>query len=80
MGISLGLTVLPTLKIYTQFSGMYYATFGHIYDFESGLRYFPTKNFSITAGYRKIDANIHHKNDRGNFKLNGPFAGVRFDF
>ena len=80
VGLSLHINVLPTLKIYSQLSGMTYASLGHVYDFESGLRYFPSKNFSITAGYRKIDMNIHHNGDRGNFKMNGPFAGVRVDF
>ena len=69
-----------TFKIYAHISGLPLGGYGHFYDFEAGLNYNPIENLGITAGYRRIDANVHHDDDSGNFRMNGPFAGVRYSF
>ena len=72
--------LLPELNAYANISGMYFGHYGHFYDFEAGIRYNPTSNFAITAGYRKIDVKVKHNDESGKMTLNGPFAGLRLDF
>lgn len=77
LGMDLYITVRPKVKIYTQFSGMPVGGFGRIYDAETGVRYSPSKHFTITAGYRHLSAKIKNS---GSFKNSGIFIGVRSDF
>ena len=80
LGIDLYVTVRPKVKIYTQFSGMPVGGFGRIYDAETGLRYSPSKHFTITAGYRHLSTKVNRNNSFGGFKNSGFFVGVRSDF
>lgn len=77
LGLDLYITVRPKVKIYTQFSGMPVGGFGRIYDAETGVRYSPSKHFTITAGYRHLSAKVKNS---GSFKNSGIFVGVRSDF
>ena len=80
LGIGAHASLLPEIKAYAHISGLPLGGYGHFYDFEAGIRYNPTDFLGIDVGYRKIHANIKHKNDSGNFTLSGPYAGLRFDF
>ena len=80
LGIDFYVTIKPRVKFYTQFSGMPVGGFGRIYDAETGLRYSPSKHFTITAGYRHLSAKVHRRNSTNNFKTSGFFIGVRSDF
>lgn len=80
VGVGIYLTVMPRAKVYTNFSGMTFGARSHVRDFEAGVRYSPSKNFTITAGYRHVDAKVRNGSNRGDFKTNGPFIGVRADF
>ena len=80
VGINLYMRIRPRLDIYVQFSGLTLGRRGHLSDFESGIKYFPQKNFSISAGWRHIDFKLRHGGDSDKFVLSGPFAGVRYDF
>lgn len=80
LGLELYITVRPKVKIYTQFSGMPVGGFGRIYDAETGLRYSPSKHFTITAGYRHLNAKVSRQNSSGSFKNSGYFVGIRSDF
>lgn len=80
LGLDLYVTVRPKVKVYTQFSGMPVGGFGRIYDSESGVRYSPSKHFTITAGYRHLSAKIRRSHGFGSFKNSGFFIGVRSDF
>ena len=80
LGLGAQINILPQLHGYANLSGMYFGHYGHFYDFEAGVKYKPTPHFAITAGYRKIETKVDHKDDYGKLKMNGPFAGVRFDF
>ena len=79
VGFGIYMAIMPKMTIYTQLSGIFLGGRGHLRDFESGLRYSPSKNFSLTAGFRNIEFNLNHKGD-GDFKMNGPFIGLRSDF
>lgn len=76
VGINFYMRIRPRLDIYAQFSCLPLGSRAHFEDFESGIKYFPQKNFSISAGWRRIDFKVR----RGNFSLSGLFAGVRYDF
>ena len=80
LGIDLYITIRPKVKFYTQFSGMPVGGFGRIYDAETGLRYSPSKYFTITAGYRHLSAKVQKSNSSGSFKNSGVFVGIRSDF
>ena len=80
LGLGVYANLLPQFNAYANISGMYAGHYGHLYDFEAGIKYKPTPHFSITAGYRKIEVKVDHKNDYGKIKMQGPFAGLRFDF
>lgn len=80
LGLDLYITIRPKVKFYTQFSGMPVGGFGRICDAETGLRYSPSKHFTITAGYRHLNAKVHRQNSSGSFKNSGYFIGIRSDF
>ena len=79
VGIGIFMTIMPKMKVYINFSGMFLGGKGHLRDFESGLKYSPSKNFALTAGFRSLEFNINNKGN-GDFKMNGPFLGFRSDF
>ncbi len=80
LGIGAHASLLPEIKAYAHISGLPLGGYGHFYDFEAGIRYNPIENLGIDIGYRRIHANIKHKDDSGNFTLNGPYFGLRYDF
>ena len=79
VGFGIYMAIMPKMTVYTQISGIFLGGRGHLGDFESGLKYSPSKNFSMTAGFRSIEFNLNRKGD-GDFKMNGPFIGLRSDF
>lgn len=80
VGASLCVRIRPRLDIYTQFSGMTIGRRAHFTDFESGIKYFPQKNFSISAGWRRIHFKLRHGGDLSNVTLNGAFVGMNYNF
>lgn len=80
VGVNLYMRIRPRLDVYVQFSGLTLGRRGHLSDFESGIKYFPQKNFSISAGWRHVDFKLRRGGDADKFVLSGVFAGVRYDF
>lgn len=80
VGINFYMRIRPRLDIYTQFSGLTFGRHGYFKDFESGIKYSPQKNFSISAGWRRIDFKLRRSSGTGDFSMSGLFAGVRYDF
>ncbi|MBQ7704959.1 MAG: hypothetical protein IJT73_06005 [Selenomonadaceae bacterium] len=80
LGIGAHASLLDTLLFNVHLSGLPLGGHGHFYDFEAGLRYNPLDLLSISLGYRKIHANIKYHDDSGTLDLDGPYAGLRFDF
>lgn len=80
VGLNLFVRFRPRWDLYVQFAGLPLGRHGHFADFESGIKYYPQKNFSINAGWRRIDFKLRRGGDLSNFVLNGPFVGVRYDF
>ena len=80
LGVGAQINILPQFHGYANISGMYFGHYGHFYDFEAGIKYKPAPHFAITASYRKIEVKVDHKDDYGKLKMNGPYAGLRFDF
>ena len=79
-GINFYMRIRPRLDIYAQVSGLPLFGRGHFFESEYGIKYFPQKNLSISAGLRRIDFKLRRGGDNGKFLLNGYFAGVRYDF
>ena len=80
LGLGAHLSPTPSLRIYANVSGLPLGGYGHLVDFEAGVRYSPLEIVGIDIGYRKIRAKLKHHDDDGTFDLNGPFAGIRVDF
>ena len=80
VGVNLYMRIRPRLDVYIQFSGLTLGRRGHLSDFESGIKYFPQKNFSISAGWRRVDFKLRRGGDTDKFVLSGVFTGVRYDF
>ena len=79
VGFGIYMAIMPKMTIYTQISGIYLGGLGHLHDFEGGLKYSPSKNFTLTAGFRDVNCNINH-GQQGSFRLSRPFIGLRTDF
>ena len=71
---------LDSLKFYAHMSGLPLGGFGHFYDFEAGIKYFPIEVLGITVGYRRIDIHLENDDDYGDLTLNGPYGGLRYEF
>ncbi len=80
LGLGVHAALLPSLNAYAQISGLPLGGYGHFYDFEAGIRYYPLEIVGITFGYRKIDATLKRNEDYGKMTMSGPFAGVRVEF
>lgn len=80
LGLGAHVSILPSLKVYANISGLPLGGYGHFYDFEAGLRYNPIDVLGINVGFRRIDMTLKHDDDYANLRLNGPYAGLRFDF
>ncbi len=80
VGVGFYMAIMSKMKLYWQVSGMEMGGNGHLHDFEAGVRYSPSKHFTLTAGYRRVGVNVRYSENRGNFRLDGPFVGIRSDF
>lgn len=68
------------LKLYGDINGLPLGRYGYTYDYELGLKYKPSKNFSADVGYRVVDLTIHTKNEDYVYKLKGPYMGMAYHF
>lgn len=75
-GINLYARIRPRVDFYLQFAGLPFGYRAHVTDFEVGLRYFPRKNFSFSAGWREVN----FKRNSNRFSRSGLFVGSRADF
>ena len=80
VGINLYARIRPRLDFYLQFSGLPFGRRAHVADFEVGLKYFPRKNFSLSAGWREVSVKRRRGGEVNDFGRSGAFVGVRADF
>ena len=80
VGVNLYARIRPRLDFYVQFSGFTFGRRAHVTDFESGIKYFPRRDFSISAGWRQSDFKLRRGGEVGDFDRSGFFVGVRCDF
>ena len=79
IGIGAHASLLPSLSVYANASGLPLGGYGHYYDLEAGLLYTPLEILGVTVGFRRIDVKLKHDDDSAKLKLNGPYAGLRVD-
>ena len=80
VGLNIYARIRPRLDIYVQFSGLTLGRHAHFGDLEYGLKYFPQKNLSINAGWRRIDFKQIRGGNLSHFVMNGAFFGLKYDF
>lgn len=80
IGLKASAAIGSNFSAHAAISGLPLGSYGHIFDSELGIAYFPADNVDIQAGYRIIDLKVDHDDDYGQFKLDGPWAGVRVWF
>lgn len=80
IGLKASAAIGNNFSAHAAISGLPLGNYGHIFDSELGIAYFPADNVDIQAGYRIIDLKIDRDDDYGQFKLAGPWAGVRVWF
>lgn len=76
VGANFYMRIRPRVEVGFGFSAMTFGRRGHFTDFETGVKYFPQKNFSIGAGWRRVA----FKSRATDFVHSGAFVGVRYDF
>lgn len=81
---TIGLTAQTNSKnkvnAYIGINGLPLGGYGNIFDIESGLKYVPVNNMSITAGYRILHSSAHKDDKDASFRLSGPFVGIMYAF
>ncbi len=79
-GLALGLTPIKRVEVFAEGSGLALGDLGHFFDVETGLRFIPFKNLTISGGYRFLDFKVKVDPDFLDVELAGFFAGgsVRF--
>ena len=80
IGVNLYMRIRPRLDVCLQFSGFTLGRRAHFTDFEAGVKYWPRRDVSISAGWRSVDFKLRRSGETGDFDLNGLFVGVRYDF
>jgi|GEM_PF-432580 len=80
--IGFDLNVYPHKRInfFAAASGIPAGKYGHFFDGEAGVEFFPAANVRVIGGYRFLDLKARNESDFANLRLAGPFigAGVRF--
>lgn len=62
-------------------TGMTLGGYGHVVDAEAMLNFEPAPFFKISTGYRFLQLKLDDKDDSTlNFTVDGPFAGLKFNF
>jgi hypothetical protein len=80
IGAVMDYSPIEKINIFGEVSGLPSADYGHIFDAELGIKFFPVKNFTIICGYRVIDMELENDPNYGELRITGPFAGATFRF
>lgn len=68
------------INAYIDVSGLPLGGYGNIFDIESGIKYTPIDNMSISAGYRILHSSAHKDDKDASFRMAGPFVGIMYAF
>lgn len=68
------------INAYIDVSGLPLGGYGNVFDIESGLKYTPIDNMSISAGYRILHSSAHKDDKDASFRMAGPFVGIMYAF
>lgn len=76
LGLFFKTKLAPTLFIYGEFSGLPAGSLGYLLDGEAGLRFQPTDNLAICAGYRILNIDAEKDEDYAEIKTDGAFISA----
>lgn len=80
VGFAISTKASKEVNVYAEVSGAPLASYGHLYDYEGGVKYHPSENFNITAGYRVFDMKLKNDDEWAKLKFSGPFFSVDWQF
>ena len=80
VGFAISTKASKEVNVYAEVSGAPLASYGHLYDYEGGVKYHPSENFNITAGYRVFDMKLKNDDEWAKLKFSGPFFSVDWTF
>ncbi|CQR73375.1 hypothetical protein SOV_51560 [Sporomusa ovata DSM 2662] len=80
IGVAAQGQIAPNTTAFAEISGLPLGSYGHIYDFETGIKHEMEKDISLTAGYRSFDLKVKDDEDYAKIKLNGPFFQAAYHF
>jgi opacity protein-like surface antigen len=82
IGFATNIKIDKNINAFGEITGLPLGKYGHIYDYEAGIRYNVDKNVLINAGYRSIDLKIKDSGNGDNvqLKLSGPFFNAQYKF
>lgn len=82
IGFATNIKIDKNIDAFGEVTGLPLGKYGHIYDYEAGVRYNVDKNVVINAGYRSIDLKLKDSGNGDNvqFKLSGPFFNAQYKF
>lgn len=80
VGFAVSTKTPNAVNAYAEVSGLPLASYGYIYDYEGGVKYQPTSNFTLTAGYRVFDMKLKNDDEWAKLKLSGPFFSADWKF
>ncbi|MGM9572201.1 MAG: hypothetical protein ACI3ZR_08305 [bacterium] len=61
-------------------TGLPLGGYGGIYDMEAELKYSPVEDFNIAVGYRAFKLKAKHSDEEVNYKFDGPYFGLQYEF
>lgn len=80
IGAVVDINPIEKINLFAEISGIPAGDIGYFFDAEFGVKFMPTENFSVSAGYRIFDMKFENDPDYAELRLSGPFVGGSFRF
>ncbi|MFC1703850.1 hypothetical protein ACFL1E_03575 [Candidatus Omnitrophota bacterium] len=80
IGATFDFQPIENVSVFSEISGMYAGSYGHLFDGEVGISIEPIEHFSLVGGYRIFGMQIELDSDQVELTLGGPFVGGSWRF
>ena len=80
VGLALDINPHKMIDIFAEISGVTAGNYGSLIDGEAGVKFKPTKNVSLVAGYRIFSIDAKDNSDYFRMDVKGPFFGATVRF